>query len=140
MEAKWRYPIIFDGVPTEWGWIVKHPENLKLGEYTDIGAFTLILAHNGVIIGDRVQIGSHCAILSKSTIDHKDGKIIIRRGACVGTHSTIMPGVIIGEGAIVAAHSFVNQNVPDFAIVGGVPARMIIDTEHNKQDLMWSTP
>lgn len=123
MGKKWIFPLIEHGKLTEWLWAVWHPEKLILGEHVDIGAFTLVLAHNGVVIEDDVQIGSHCAILSKSTIDKKDGPIIIKQGAKIGTHSTIMPGVTIGEGAIVGAHSFVNKDVPAGKVVFGVPAR-----------------
>jgi acetyltransferase-like isoleucine patch superfamily enzyme len=135
----WRRPIILDGELTEWKWLVRYPEKLTLGVNTDIGAFTLILAHNGVEIQEGVQIGSHCAILSKSTIDKKDGKVTIKKGARVGVHSTVMPGVTIGEGALVAAHSFVNKDVPDGAFVGGVPAKPI-QMKEDREDLMWSSP
>ena len=64
------HPEIEHGVPTKWGWMVQHPENLKLGKYTDIGAFTYINAKHGVELQERVQLGSHCSIYSLSTIDN----------------------------------------------------------------------
>jgi acetyltransferase-like isoleucine patch superfamily enzyme len=122
MPTTWVKPLIEHMKETKWGWRVWYPENLELGERVDIGAFTLILAHNGVVIEDDVQIGSHCAILSKSTIDGKDGAVFIGRGAKIGTHSTIMPGVIIGAEAVVGAHSFVTKMVQPRSTVFGVPA------------------
>ena len=73
---------------------------------------------------DFVQVGSHCAIYSVSTIDDKSGPVILKKNARIGSHSTIMPGVTIGEDAIVGAHSFVNKDVPDGAVVVGVPAKL----------------
>jgi len=102
----------------------QYHENLKLGENTDIGAFTYINAKYGVEIQENVQIGSHCSIYSWSTIDNKRGKVTIKKNAKIGSHSLIMPGITIGENAIVGAHSFVNRNVPDNSVVFGVPAKV----------------
>ncbi len=70
--SDWEYPEIEDGKLTKYNWVVQHRDNLKLGYKTDIGAFTYINAKNGVVIKDLVQIGSHCAIYSVSTIDDKE--------------------------------------------------------------------
>ncbi len=120
----WKYPEIVDGVPTKYNWVVQHVTGFKLGYKTDIGAFTYINAKFGVTIEDYVQIGSHCSIYSVSTIDDKTGPVILKRNARIGSHCTIMPGVTIGENAVVGAHSFVNRNVPDGVVVYGVPARL----------------
>lgn len=135
----WTPPQILHGKLTEYNWLVLEPQFLKLGENTDIGAFTLLACHYGIEIENEVQIGSHCALYSKSTIDSKHGKITIRKGARIGTHSTIMPGVTIGEDALVAAHSFVNQDVPAGGRVGGVPAKPI-QSKADREDLAWSSP
>lgn len=108
---------------TRWFWVVWYPENLVLPLSCDIGAFTYINALHGIEIGENVQIGSHCSIYSVSTIDNKVGKVRIGRGARIGTHSSIMPGVTIGENAIIGAHSFVNWDIPAGALAFGVPAR-----------------
>ncbi len=75
----WEYPRIEEGKLTKYNWLVQHKENLKLGYKTDIGAFTYINAKNGVIIEDYVQIGSHCSIYSVSTIDNKEGTVILKK-------------------------------------------------------------
>ena len=108
---------------TPWNWMVAHPQNLELGDYVDIGAFTYINAAHGITIEDEVQIGSHCSIYTESTIDDTKGSIKIGKNARIGTHSTIMPGVEIGENAIIGAHSFVKNNVPANITVFGVPAK-----------------
>jgi acetyltransferase-like isoleucine patch superfamily enzyme len=89
----------------------------------DIGSFTYINCEFNVEIGERVQIGSHCSLYSNSTIDNKRGPIILKRKCKIGTHSTIMPNVTIGENSIIAAYSFVNKNVPDDEIWAGIPAK-----------------
>lgn len=121
----WEPPKIEDGKPTKWNWIVQYSEKFNLGAYTDIGAFTYINAKKGVTIEDYVQIGAHCAIYSVSTIDDKFGEVILKRGCKIGTHSTIMPGVTVGENAIVGAHSFVDRSVPAGSIAVGCPAKII---------------
>ena len=117
--------MIKEGCLTKWNWMVQHVANLKLGRKTDIGAFTYINAKCGVVIEDGVQIGSHCSIYSVSTIDGKSGKVMLKKNCKVGSHSVIMPGVIVGENTIVGAFSFVNSNLPDNIIAFGCPAKVI---------------
>ena len=83
------------------------------------------MAKHGIEIEDEVQIGSHCAIYSYSTIDGKAGKVVLKKNCRVGTHSSVMPGVTIGENSIVGAHSFVIKDVPPNTTVVGVPAKPI---------------
>lgn len=121
---QWEYPEIVDGKPTVYNWVVQHVSGLKLGRYTDIGAFTYINAKYGVVIEDEVQIGSHCSIYSISTIDGKMGRVLLERGCRIGAHTVIMPGVTIGRGAVVGACSFVNRDIPPGVTAFGVPARI----------------
>jgi maltose O-acetyltransferase len=85
-----------------------------------------------VEIGNCVAIGHHVVLI---TTDHdtsnpndrsgttKFGKIVIEDGAWIGARSTILPGVTIGRGAVVAAGSLVAHSVPANKVAGGVPAR-----------------
>jgi len=118
----WKRPVILHNKPTSWMWMVSYPGELRMGEYVDIGAFTYINAVNGVIIGENVEIGSHCAIYSESTIDGKKGMVVIEDDVCIGSHSTVMPGVTIGRGTTIGAHSFVSKNIPANVVAYGVPA------------------
>ena len=120
----WHAPHIAEGVPTKYHWLVQHVEGLKLGNMTDIGAFTYINAKNGVTLEDHVQVGSHCSIYSVSTIDDKRGPVVLKKNCRIGAHSVIMPGVTVGECATVGAMSFVNKDVPAHATVYGAPARV----------------
>ncbi len=129
----WQYPEILEGKLTKYHWLVQNVDGLVLGYKTDIGAFTYINAKYGVIIEDYVQIGSHCSIYSISTIDDKRGQVTLKKNCKIGSHSTIMPGVTIGENTIVGAHSFVNIDIPDNCIAYGVPAKVIKRSSSNHE-------
>jgi len=122
-KTKWKKPIIKHGKLTKYNYIVQYNENLKLGQNFDIGTFTYINAKYGVAIQDKVQVGSHCSIYSHSTIDNKKGPIVLKKNCRIGTHSTIMPNVTIGENSIIGAYSFVTKNVPKNELWLGTPAR-----------------
>jgi len=124
-EKKWRKPTIEHSKLTKYNYIVQYPENLKLGKNFDIGTFTYINSHYRVEIGDYVQIGSHCSIYSHSTIDSKKGPVKLKKNCKIGTHSTIMPNVTIGENSVVAAYSFVTKDVPENELWSGVPAKFM---------------
>lgn len=91
-----------------------------------------------ITIGNHVQI-THCVSMHTHgggqvvRVQHPDfdvfGKIIIEDWAYIGAYSQIMPGVTIGEGALVAAGSVVTKSVAPHAVVGGNPARFICTTE-----------
>lgn len=119
---EWEQPEIQDGKLTEYNWVVHKPETFDLAEYVDIGAFTVINAHAGVTIESGVQIGPHCDIHSNSTIDEEQAPVVIREGARIGSHTTILPGVEIGRNAVVGAHSLVREDIPPNGFAAGVPA------------------
>jgi len=138
---RWKYrgwkPPNFDEMGfTKWGWMVQYSENLKLGKFVDIGAFTYINAKYGVIIDDFVQIGSHCAIYSISSIDGKKGKVVIKRNARIGSHCLIMPRVTVGENTIIGAFSFVNKDVPANAVAFGIPVKVIRRLSSDEVNMM----
>ena len=129
----WEYPQIEEGKLTKYNWMVQHRDKLKLGYKTDIGAFTYINAENGVIIEDFVQIGSHCAIYSVSTIDNKEGTVTLKKNCKVGSHSVIMPGVTIGENSVIGAYSFVNKDIAANVVAVGIPVKVIKKIQTIKQ-------
>jgi acetyltransferase-like isoleucine patch superfamily enzyme len=112
--------------------------------YTNFGAFTSIgknvfinhacsfLDMGGITLEDDVLIGPKVNLITENhPIDPRDRKalltkpIVIKRNAWVGAGATILPGVTIGENAIVAAGAVVSKDVPANTIVGGIPAKMI---------------
>ena len=121
----WKAPEINECELTKYNWLVQNKNNLDLGYKTDIGAFTYINAKNNVIIEDYVQIGSHCSIYSISTIDDKEGEVILKKNCRIGTHSVVMPGVTIGENSVIGAFSFVTKDIPDNVVAYGVPAKVM---------------
>lgn len=62
---------------------------------------------------------------SISAIDEKTGPVTLKKGCRLGNHSVVMPGVTIGENAIVGAFSFVNWDIPANAVAMGVPVKVI---------------
>ena len=109
---------------------------LEVGDDVDFAKNVLVTTDGGVNIGSRVLIGYGTQILSSNhniPIDkqkifyagHQKKQITIKNDVWIGAHCIILAGVTIGEGAVVAAGAVVTKDVPDFAIVGGVPSRLI---------------
>lgn len=104
---EWVRPEIKHNIPTRWNWVVAYPENLVLGEHTDIGIWSYINARYGVIIENKVQIGGGSLIYSHNTINNTKGLIHIKKKALIGAHSILLPGVIIEEEELIPAKSLV---------------------------------
>ena len=121
----WTKPTYDKNGMTQWYWRVIGIENFILGERVEIGSFTIIDAKEGITIEDNVKIGWSCSIFSVSTIDNKNGKIILKKGCKIGSNSVIMPGIIVGENATVGANSLVNKSIPANEVWVGTPARKI---------------
>jgi acetyltransferase-like isoleucine patch superfamily enzyme len=123
MTKIWRKPIIKHGKITKYNYVVQYPENLILEKNSDIGEFCYLNSQYGIKIENNVQIGSHCSIYSHSTIDNKKGLVVLKKNCKIGTHSTIMPSVTIGENSVIAAYSFVTSSIPDNEMWSGIPAK-----------------
>jgi acetyltransferase-like isoleucine patch superfamily enzyme len=108
---------------TQWYWRALHKENLRLGQNTQIGSFTVIDAKENVEIEDDVKIGFGCIILSYSSIDEKGGRVALKKNCKIGSNTVIMPGVTVGENSCVGANSFVNKDIPANEVWVGSPAR-----------------
>lgn len=121
-------------------------ENIIVGNYS-YGTISLIDFHDGtkLRIGNFDSIandtffclgGEHdlkklstfpfdSKLIDKKITSHSKGDIIIKDDVWIGTKSTILSGVTIGQGAVIAAGSIVVDDVPPYSIVGGVPAKVI---------------
>lgn len=107
-------------------------KNIHIGKNVFINMGCKFQDQGGIYIGDGALIG-HNVVLA--TLNHaiapKDrgtmnpAPIHIGRNVWIGSNATILPGVTIGDGAIVAAGAVVTKDVPEYTIVGGVPAHMI---------------
>lgn len=120
----WKPPVFNKRGMTKWGWMCQHHENLVLGDKVDVGFGAYLNAKFGIELQDNVQIGSHVAIYSVSTIDNEYGKVTIKKNSSVGANSVVMPGVCIGENTIIGACSFVDKDIPNNCIAYGVPVRV----------------
>jgi len=113
------------------------PESvLRLGDRCVIGRGSHIVAHHSIEIGDDVFTGPYVYITdqnhSYADIDVPVGRqwpvnssVRIGAGTWLGTGAVILPGANIGRNVVVAAGAVVRGAVPDYAVVGGVPARVI---------------
>jgi len=99
--------------------------NTKIGNFVSIQSGVYIPA--GTIIEDYVFLGPNCALLNDMyPVRQKKAVLkapIIRKGATIGGNATLLPGVEIGEGALVAASAVVTRNVPAWHLAIGVPAK-----------------
>ena len=109
--TQWKIPIIEHNIPTKWNWVVSHPEGMKLGNNTDIGAFTYIDAKYGVIIEDDVQVGGGCHIYSHNTINNTKGSVILKKGCMIGAHSIILPNTVVMPETLIKANSILKGGV-----------------------------
>lgn len=110
--------------------------NLVVGDDVDFAKDVLVTTDGGVCIGNRVLIGYRTQILSSNhavpakparifNAGHVKAPVEIGDDVWIGANCTILPGVVVGEGSIVAAGSVVTRDVPPFTYVGGVPAKVI---------------
>lgn len=125
--------------------------NLTIGNYLKcrsncsllINGGTLIIGHDcfmnrnvsitcldNIEIGNYVQIGNNTVVVDHNH-DYKKGegftckKVIINDNVWIGANCVILPGVTLGKGAVIAAGSVVNKNIPPYALAGGNPAKII---------------
>lgn len=107
-------------------------KNITVGKNVFINACCHFQDHGGVSLGDGCQIG-HNAVFA--TLNHGlapedrqttyPAPITLGKNVWVGSNSTILQGVTIGDNAVIAAGAVVTKDVPENTIVGGVPARII---------------
>jgi acetyltransferase-like isoleucine patch superfamily enzyme len=128
------------GDDTRIGTFVEIQKNARIGRRVKISSHTFIC--EGVTIEDEVFVGHGVTFINDryprataadgSVQTAKDWTVVptrVRRGASIGSGSTILCGVEIGEGAIVGAGSVVTDDVPPRTIVAGNPARVLREVE-----------
>jgi acetyltransferase-like isoleucine patch superfamily enzyme len=110
-------------------------EGLSIGNGCHVGRQVLIDLAENVSIGDRVTLAMRCMVLThfhagESQSSHtkdlrRSEPVVIQEDAYVGAGAILLPGIKVGVGAVVGAGAVVTKNVPDGAIVAGVPARCV---------------
>jgi serine acetyltransferase len=109
---------------------------LRVGDRCVIGRGSHIVAHHSIDIGDDVFTGPYVYVTdqnhSYADLDVPVGRqwpvnssVRIGAGSWLGTGAVVLPGAVIGRNVVVAAGAVVRGTVPDYAIVGGVPAKVI---------------
>lgn len=118
------------------GTFVEIQKNASIGKNTKISSHTFIC--EGVHIGDNVFIGHNVTFINdkyprsanpdgsmQTEADWSVVETFVKNGASIGSSSTILCGVTVGENAIVGAGAVVTKNVPANTVVAGVPAKVI---------------
>jgi acetyltransferase-like isoleucine patch superfamily enzyme len=124
------------GDNTKVGAFVEVQKNAVIGRNVKISSHTFVcegvqiedevfIGHNVSFINDKFPRGTNADGGLQTEADWEVVPTIVRRGASIGTGSTILCGVTIGEGAMVGAGSVVTRDVPPYTVVAGVPARKL---------------
>lgn len=114
-------------------------ESLKIGSRCNISnrafiecSYSPIILEDDITIGGSAMVSSHDGSYRQAYgLEMKSNPICVKRRAFIGNNAIILPGIEIGEKAIVGAGAVVTKNVPKNAVVGGVPAEMIKDVQRN---------
>ena len=105
-------------------------DRIKMGKNVMINSNLLAMARGGITIEDDVQIAANVQLLTNNHDPYERmvlpcKPILIKKGAWIGAGATILPGICIGEHAIVGAASVVTKDVPDCAVLVGNPAKVV---------------
>lgn len=131
------------GAGTKIGAFVEIQKNSSIGARCKVSSHTFIC--EGVLVEDEVFIGHGVMFTNdkypraanadgslQSEADWAVEKTVIKRRASIGSNATIVCGITIGEGSLVGAGAVVTRDVPPYAIVAGVPAKVVGDTRQRK--------
>lgn len=119
---------------------INYGKHTKIGKNVFINFDCVFLDLGGIVIDDNVLIAPKVSLLTEghpSSIEDRHSlipkPIHIKKNVWIGANATILQGVTIGENAIIAAGSVVSKDVPENAIVGGIPAKILkkINTTSN---------
>ncbi|HAT64752.1 MAG TPA: acyltransferase [Flavobacteriaceae bacterium] len=119
----------------EHGVYISDARNLKIGKYVrinenvflqgkiTIGDYALIAPNVAIYTQEHVHQDVSLPVVKQGALTHKE--VVLKDNVWLGRNVVVLPGITIGEGAIVGANSVVTKDVVPFTIVGGVPAKLI---------------
>ena len=136
---------------------IDHSNKLHIEDLVYIGHYNFIEASNGIKLGKGCQITSYVNITTHSShqsirlygskyskvsnhIGYELGSIEIGEFTFVGPFSVIMPSTKIGKGCVVAAHSYVKGDFPDYSVIAGNPAKVVGDVREKDNALLEEYP
>lgn len=121
--------------------------NLKIGKQVFINSGAMFTDLGGIELEDKVLVGPNVTIISVNyplDPEKRHGvelkAVLIKENAWLGANATILPGVTVGENAVVAAGAVVSKDVPDNTVVAGVLAKVIKKSEANNMSFGYITP
>lgn len=121
-------------------WLYRTFLGLKVGEQTSFALMVMldVMFPEKISVGRNTVIGYNTTILAHEYLikEYRLGPVDIGSEVMIGANSTILPGVTIGNGAIVSAGTLVHKDVPAGAFVGGNPMRVIYSKE--EMDKRWA--
>lgn len=110
---------------------------MKVGEKTSFALMVMpdVMFPERIQVGDNSIIGYNTTILAHEYLidEYRIGNVIIGKNVLIGANSTILPGVEIGDGAIVSAATLVNRDIPPGVFAGGNPVKIIFTKEQMEQ-------
>ncbi|EJQ41543.1 acetyltransferase [Bacillus wiedmannii] len=114
-------------------WLYRTFLRMKVGKKTSIALMVVpdIMFPEKITVGENSIIGYNTTLLAHEYLirEYRLGEIFIGNEVMIGANTTILPGVEIGDGAIISAGTLVHRDVPSGAFVGGNPMRVIYTKE-----------
>lgn len=113
-------------------WLYRRFLKMQVGDQTAVALMVMM----DIMFPEMIKIGRNCVIGYNTTIlaheylidEYRLGDVAIGDRVLIGANSTILPGVVIGDGAVVAAGTLVHKDVPPGTFVGGNPMQVIRET------------
>lgn len=120
-------------VDFETGMIFRNPQNISIGDGCSFSSFVVLDAHESIVIGNNcmfalkvnIVTATHDYTLSQMNQLTLKKPVVIGNDVWLGVGATVLPGIKVGDGAVIGAHALVTKDVPSKAIVMGVPARIV---------------
>jgi galactoside O-acetyltransferase len=137
------------GVWVEPPLFVAYGAHTHLGSSVYLNTGATIVDDSPVHLGDRVMFGPHVTLATAGHPLHPEVRatglqfsapIVIEDDVWIGAHATVLPGVTIGRGSVVAAGAVVHADVPPWVVVGGVPAKVLRTITEADREFVYRAP